>query len=204
MSRRFVISISATNRTGVLASVTTALAELGGDLVEASVDVICGHFTMLLAADFPDYRKQDVIIDHLRDYGQPFGLQIIIKELTDISTNQTVRERFQSGQHAFLSVLGQDSPGIARGISALLARESIDIVDMYGVSDSDAKRFAMAMEVTLPEHFMEDILREQLRDFEMLNHIMMSFQIPMKDEPFQSAELMVKKMIQDGFQHAMY
>ena len=200
MARRFIISISASNRTGVLASVTNGLSELGGDLVEASVDVICGHFTMLLAADFPDHRKQDVITDHLRDYGQSFGLQILIKEIKDaVSTNQTIQERFMQGKRAFLTAYGNDSPGIARGISAMLSLQSIDIIDMYGIGEVDTNKFAMAMEVTLPSFFNEQTLRLKMSEFERECDITMSFILEEGENLIKCAEVLVREIVNSGY-----
>ena len=44
--KEWIIIMAAANRAGILAAVTKAMAELGGDLREASQTVVRGFFTM--------------------------------------------------------------------------------------------------------------------------------------------------------------
>ena len=67
MDREYIITMTAVNRVGILAAVTKAMAELGGDLREASQTVVRGFFTMIFSSEFPADLAPDVIIDHLQD-----------------------------------------------------------------------------------------------------------------------------------------
>ena len=80
MAKRYVIGLMAANRTGILAAVTTAMAELGGDIQEVSQTVMQKFFTIILAADFPDHRQAEVIVEHLRDACRQFGVEVILKD----------------------------------------------------------------------------------------------------------------------------
>ncbi len=66
MARELIITMAAANRAGILAAVTKAMSELGGDLREASQTVVRGYFTMIFSAEFPDQIDQTLIRDHLR------------------------------------------------------------------------------------------------------------------------------------------
>ena len=67
MAKELIITMAAANRAGILAAVTKAMSELGGDLREASQTVVRGFFTMIFSAEFPDTMDQSVVRDHLQD-----------------------------------------------------------------------------------------------------------------------------------------
>src|SRR5262245_57317035 len=80
MSKRYVLCLTAANRTGILAAVATALAEMGGDIAEISHSVVKNYFAIILAADFPEGRDPKVIVSHVEGVCQPFGVQLILKD----------------------------------------------------------------------------------------------------------------------------
>lgn len=147
MSKRYVIGLMAANRTGILAAVTTAMAELGGDIQEVSQTVMQKFFTIILAADFPDHRQAEVIVEHLRDACRPFGVEVILKDpdlepLADVPSDGI--EKY------FLTLTGHDAPGITARITGRLAREQIDITDLYGITQGPDRSFIMIMELAIP------------------------------------------------------
>ena len=71
MAKQCIITLTAANRIGILAAVTNAMDELGGDLQEVSQTVVQKFFTLILAAEFPAHRELQVIVDHIRDVGRP-------------------------------------------------------------------------------------------------------------------------------------
>ena len=77
LSKRYIISLMAANRVGILAALTTALAELGGDLQEVSQTVMQKFFTIILAAEFPDHRDPRVIVEHIRGVCSPYGVEAL-------------------------------------------------------------------------------------------------------------------------------
>lgn len=147
VSKRYIIGLMAANRTGILAALSTALAELGGDIHEASQTVMEKFFTIILAADFPDHRDPQVIVDHIRGICSPFGVEVYLKD--------PEREKLQEGpngqfEKCFLTLTGHDTPGIIRQISARLARDEIDIRDLYALRRENEKAFVMILELAIP------------------------------------------------------
>src|SRR5579863_249583 len=61
MSKRYVLCLTAANRTGILAAVATALSELGGDIHQISHTTVANFFALILTANFPDNRDPEVI-----------------------------------------------------------------------------------------------------------------------------------------------
>ena len=147
MAKRYVIGLMAANRTGILAAVTTAMAELGGDIQEVSQTVMQKFFTIILAADFPDHRQAEVIVEHLRDACRPFGVEVILK---DPDQEPLAEPSLEGIEKYFLTLTGHDAPGITARITGRLAREQIDITDLYGITQGPDRSFVMIMELAIP------------------------------------------------------
>ncbi|NOX56790.1 MAG: ACT domain-containing protein [Planctomycetes bacterium] len=147
MPKRYIITLTAANRVGVLAAVGTALDELGANIHELSQTVMQKFFSIILAADFPENREPQVILDHLRDACRPFGGEVCLK---DPDAEELREDREGDYRTYYLTVEGKDRPGVMRRISSRLAERQIDIVDLYGLRDDDSQTFHAAMGLAVP------------------------------------------------------
>ncbi|MGQ0636751.1 MAG: glycine cleavage system protein R [Planctomycetaceae bacterium] len=159
MAKRYVLGLMAANRTGILAAVAKALEELGGDIQEVSLTVMQRFFTIILAADFPDHRDAQVIISHLEGVCRPFGVDVILK---DPQTEALQQEPTQGFDKYYLTLTGRDAPGIVARISGRLAREHIDITDLYGLRRDEDQHFVMILELAVPAGVDAAALRGEL------------------------------------------
>ncbi|MEX0718011.1 MAG: ACT domain-containing protein [Planctomycetaceae bacterium] len=148
MPKRYIITLMAANRVGIMAAVTTALAELGGDLLEVSQTVLQKFFTIILAAEFPEHRPPEVIVDHIRGVCSPYGIEVSLKD-PDAEPTQP-DDAWVGTERYVLTVSGADKPGVIREISARLAQEGIDITDLYAVRSRGDGSFVMVMELAVP------------------------------------------------------
>ncbi len=163
MPHRFFITMTSQDRPGVLAAVTTAMAELGGDMKYATQTVVHGLFTMTVAAEFPPHRTWEVIRDHLLNVGRAYEMEVIIRRMPPEEKMQV-----QSGERYFLSITGKDGPGVVRAICALLAQELVDIQRMFAVPDSP-ESFSLVMQLNIPDQQHCDTLTKELETFGSLN-----------------------------------
>ncbi len=147
MSKRYIITLTAANRVGILAAVGTALDELKGNAHEVSQTVVQKFFTIILAVDFPDDRDRQVIIDHLSDVCRPFGVDICLKDPAVETLKDDADGDFEK---YFLTVEGDDQPGILRHISGRLAEQRIDINDLYGIRDDAQGAFRIVLGLAVP------------------------------------------------------
>ncbi len=147
MSKRYVICLTAANRTGILAAVSTALSELGGDIDEIGHAAVTGFFVMIMAADFPGHRDAEVIVSHLEGVCQLFGATVILK---DPECEFVADEPLAGGEQYTLTLTGHDAPGIVARISGRLAREAIDITELRGARHTDGLSFTLVMELAIP------------------------------------------------------
>ncbi len=147
MSKRFVITLTAANRVGILAAVSNALAELGGDLRHISQTVVDKFFTMIIAADFPEARTTDVVLDHIRAVCGPYNVEVTLKE----PEQERLAEDPEEGvERYFLTIAGENQPGIIRLVSGRLAHDQIDIVNLEAIRQEEGRRFLFSMEIAAP------------------------------------------------------
>lgn len=170
MPPSYLITMTCQNRAGVLAAVTTALAELGGDMQYTAQSVVHGLFTMTVAAQFPPHRQLEVIRDHLLDVCRPYEMELLIRPMQLLP--ETVS---RPGERYFLTVNGQDAPGVVRTICAMLAQELIEIERLFAVPDLPGN-FAMVMILNLPDQVDLLGLNSDLELFAALNGLTISLQ----------------------------
>jgi glycine cleavage system transcriptional repressor len=148
MAKRYIITLMAANRVGLLAAVTTSLAELGGDIQEVSQTVMQRFFTIIMSAEFPENRDPSVIVDHIRGVCRPFGVEVNLKDPDEEPLQDTPAE---GSEKYYLTAEGQDKPGMVRQISARLAQEGIDITDVFARRADEGQTFVMVMELAVPK-----------------------------------------------------
>lgn len=114
------VTVVGHDRPGIVAEVTAAIAELGGNLEDSSMSLLRGHFAMTLIADVP---------------GPPAELVERLSALTDEGlavSVLTVPEEAPAGPGvgAILSVHGADRPGIVHAATAAVAAHGGNITDL--------------------------------------------------------------------------
>jgi glycine cleavage system transcriptional repressor len=147
MSKRYIITLMASNRVGILAAVTKSLAELGGDIQEVSQTVMQGIFTLIMSAEFPQYRDPSAIIDHLRGDCRPFGVEVNLKD-PQLAKPQELPDA--ATEKYFVTAEGEDKSGIIHQIAARLAEQEIDITDVFARRPENGNTFVIVMELAVP------------------------------------------------------
>ncbi|MCA9050436.1 MAG: ACT domain-containing protein [Planctomycetaceae bacterium] len=159
MAQEYIITMTAANRVGILSAVTKAMADLGGDLREASQTVVRGFFTMIFSAEFPDAIAPNVITDHLQDAGRAFGIEVSLKARTDDVADQSVDP---AARLYILRLGGDNQPGVLRTLSGVIALKRIDIVGMHAIRTRAGAGFEMVMKIAVPPDFRVDGLLTDL------------------------------------------
>lgn len=161
MAKRYIITLMAANRVGILAAVTTSLAELSGDIQEVSQTVMQRFFTIIMSAEFPEHRDPAVIVDHIRGVCRPFGVEVNLKD----PTLETLQDPPAEGvEKYYLTAEGEDKPGMIRQISARLAQEGIDITDVFARRADNGRTFVMVMELAVPVGLNALTLQRELEE----------------------------------------
>ena len=163
MAKRYIMTVLAVNRTGILAALANALDELGGNMRDVSQAVIDKYFAVIMAAEFPEDQDQEVIVDHIRAICRPFGAEVTLRDPSvdmgfDGETEPTPKERY------VLTLSGPDRPGVLRFLAHRLALDGIDLVDLQGRQVAN-QTFLAAMELSVPPgidalHLCEELKNE--------------------------------------------
>ena len=162
MSKELIITMSGPNRAGILAAVTRAMSELGGDLREASQTVVRGFFTMIFSSEFPDTMDAAVIRDHLQDACRPFGIDLSVR---DPSAVLSVYVAAAANTRQFkLRLGGRNESGVLRRLSQVLSLRGVDISGMHAVRTEETSEFEMVLKLAIPRDAQVDTLLRELDD----------------------------------------
>lgn len=133
------ITVVGHDRPGIIAEVTGALADLGGNLEDSSMTLLRGHFawTLIVTGSDPE---------HINDRLEPLrtkDLQIFVVPLPRQAPSRGV------GVTYLMSVHGGDRPGIVSTLTRVLAAAGGNIVDLTTRLSGDL--YVLVAEVVLPE-----------------------------------------------------
>ena len=141
------------DRPGIVASVTGALLDLGGNVEDSQMSILGGHFAVMLLVAVPDGTQRDQVIERLAEVAQEHELEAI--SVAEVS-EQTARPAPPS--HV-LSVYGADRRGIVHFVSSALAEAGVNITDLETklTGSSESPVYVMVLEVALGGAAPQDV-----------------------------------------------
>jgi len=139
MSRTFAVTVLGHDRPGIIAEVTGALADLGGNLEDSSMTLLRGHFawTLVVAVEATSVEVQSRLA-HLTDE----GLVVSVLPVPD------AEDAAVTGARWLLSVHGADRPGIVSGLTGVVAAAGGNITDL--TTRLGTGLYLLVAEVALP------------------------------------------------------
>ena len=144
MRKQMIISVMSKDRPGIIADITGAIYQLGGDVADLNQTVLCGYLTMILSASFaPEVTKEDLIaaISHIKTSCK---FEVSIKEL---EADQLDEDRVPPEETYILTVQGPNKAGIVHGISLFCFNHNINIFDLATSLRND--QYTMALQLDL-------------------------------------------------------
>lgn len=158
---RYIISLMAANRVGIMAAVTTAMDELGANLQEASIAVIQNFFSIVIAADFPDQRDPTLIQEHIEGICNAFNVNVCVKDPSvDVPTILPPEEC----DRYLIAISGANRSGILRMVSSQLGQDGVDILDLSATSSDDNQTFEMMIKIAVPKDLDIENLQSMLEN----------------------------------------
>lgn len=145
MARDYVLTVMSLDRVGIVAGVTDAILELGGNIDAISQTVLRGYFTIILTVEFDEEVASDDLKKAVRGSGAPGELEVSVKERTVREPQPVVPE----GDRFVLTIMGPDQKGIVKRITSYLAGRNINIDDLYAYGEGD--RFVLIGQLLVPE-----------------------------------------------------
>jgi glycine cleavage system regulatory protein len=118
MQLPLVMTIIGPDRTGLVESLSRAVADHGGNWLESRMCRLGGEFAGILRIEIPSEKKSPLLAA-LQDL-QENGLQIVVRDNRPVSTSA-------QGRQTKLEIIGSDRPGIVREITSALARANVNV-----------------------------------------------------------------------------
>ena len=157
MSHHVVLAVGL-DQPGIVAAVTGAVLDAGGNLLDTSMTLLSGHFAIAIAVEADaDPASLAASIERATS---GFDLTVTVRGV-DAAVNGTTPRRDEPW---VVSVFGADRAGIVARVTALLARHAVNIVDLdtRRVGAESDPVYAMVLEVDLPAACDPDALRAEL------------------------------------------
>jgi predicted amino acid-binding ACT domain protein len=156
---KYIISVTSSDRVGIVYSITGTLLDQGGNILELSQTVMRGYFTIILAVEFPSPRRPQSLVEAILERGKRFDLHVVVVEAKDGAIDPPV----PNGERFIITVLGDDAPGNIHGIAGCLAAHGVNIVDLH--ARVDGARFSLVMEAFLPHDLAPATIRAEVERF---------------------------------------
>ena len=140
----FAVTAIGQDRPGIVAGVSGALLELGGNVEDSQMSILRGHFAVMLLVNVPEGTEQADLADRLGDVRDELELEAVTVAPVGAGA-ETVRPTH------VVSVYGADSKGIVHSISAALAGLGVDITDLETklAGGRGAPVYVMVLEIAL-------------------------------------------------------
>lgn len=143
------------DRPGIIAAVTGAILERGGNVEDATMTILGGQFTtmMLVAIDADAQALEDALLDATRE----LDLAVHVREVAvDHATAPPT---------SVLTVYGTDQPGLIHGVTSVLAAHDVNVTDLESrILDGETDIYAMVYELTVPDAADADELVARLQE----------------------------------------
>lgn len=140
------------DRPGIIAEVTGALADLGGNLEDSSMTLLRGHFAWTLIVDTDTSADEiESRVASLRDEGLVVSVLPVPERQPDGAP----------GRSFLLSVYGADRPGIVSAVTRVVADHGGNVTDL--TTRLGTNLYLLTAEVELPADVDLDSLNAQLR-----------------------------------------
>lgn len=165
----YILTVMARDRVGIVRDVSTALAELGGNITHVSQTVMRGYFTLILSVQMPDDLQQLQIKQAVERSGGVGELEVNIRPYEEPTPHQSSpSERFT------LSLRGRDQAGIISRVTSHLARRNINIDDFHAHLVDGG--FVMLVQVSIPIGVDVEELRTELEQMGQEYNLMVHLQ----------------------------
>lgn len=137
------------DRPGIVAAITGALLEAGGNVDDSQMSILHGHFAVMLIVDLPVADAGDPAVERLREdldrVGREFGLGgVTVSPVSGLNRG--------AGPTHVLTVYGADRPGIVHDAARLLASLDINITDLRTrrTGAPESPLYTLMVEISIP------------------------------------------------------
>ena len=137
--QNMVITVMDHDRPGIVAEITEGISGLGGNLADLSQTVLCGYFTMILVAVFPQGRTAKEIEEAL---AAGSSAHIVVVD------GQGLLPETEDSEHVYvLSAIGENRVGLVAQVSRFCCDRGVNIRDL--TSHAENNQYTMMLQIDL-------------------------------------------------------
>ena len=127
----YVLNVVAADQPGIVAAVTRAVSQRGGNIDACSQTVVGGYFTLIMVVSFAESIAPDTLAETVRGHPQS-GFQVVARLFVP-----PVAKPARGVERFVLTAFGKDKPGIVLRFTQFLADHGINIIDLYAERQGD-------------------------------------------------------------------
>ena len=117
-----VITAVGRDQPGIIAALTKAVFDLGGNLDDATMTRLHGAFSTMVSARLPEGRTEEDVRSALAPVASALGLTLAVQTVPALTQENTPDTQ--------ITVYGADRPGIVYRVASRLASRGVNITDM--------------------------------------------------------------------------
>ncbi len=152
MSRQMIISVMSKDRTGIVADITGAIYELGGDLADLNQSTLGGYLTMILFATFDGDITPAMLMDRVAAIDSPTALDVVAREIRqthDPALSELPRKTY------IMTTQGLNRKGLVYGVSSFCFEHDINILDLATTIKGDIYTMVLQLDLSRVESIVE-------------------------------------------------
>ena len=138
---QYIMSITAKDRSGIVAAVSTAILGLDGNIEAASQTVHRGYFAMMVLCSLPDTVPADQLTAAIHSQAGT-DLHVYLADYDPPQAQATDAQTF------IVTAVGPDKPGILHALTSHLASRNVNVDDLYCFVDEG--NFIIICEASIP------------------------------------------------------
>ncbi len=152
MSRQMIISVMSKDRTGIVADITGAIYELGGDLADLNQSTLGGYLTMILFATFDDHINPEMLRKKIAALESPTTLDVVAREIT-ILPDEDLSDL--PPKTYIMTTQGKNRKGLVYGISSFCFKNNINILDLATTIRGETYTMVLQLDLSRVESIAE-------------------------------------------------
>lgn len=158
------------DRPGIVAALSAALLDIGGNLEDGRAALLRGSFAITLAVAVPEGVEPEAVAARLAPVADALGLGISVQKADPKAAEPT-------GRRCVVSIYGADRPGIVAAMAAALADNRVNILDLSARLVGDPPIYVLGMEVEVPDDRDPAAISSALRRVAETRGLEVSFEI---------------------------
>lgn len=159
------------DRTGIVADITGAIYELGGDLADLNQSTLGGYLTMILFAAFDAPVTPDMLTDKIAEIDSPTRLDVVVREVVDPVAQDSSE---LPGRTYIMTTQGVNRKGIVYGISSFCFENDINIMDLATAIKDDTYTMVLQLDLSAVASIAE--VRRKLQKYADKNELQVVLQ----------------------------